>query len=224
MRIQSLAVLAASLAAPLVASAAPTHAAIDSAAWTRVTTVKNDNIGGEVVIWKATISGVDCFRGTAVVDVPPEKLLDVVADVEGAKQWSSAGISEAKLLSRSGSQIAYYQYLDVPGWTMAADRFWFLSSTLERSPQRSSLKWVPLEAGGAHADVYTKVKAEHPNAVEPTVNVGSWVFEKGASGVDMRYSICTQPGGSIPAAIQNAATRRTLPDTLGDVVREARRR
>jgi hypothetical protein len=72
--------------------------------------------------------------------------------------------------------------------------------------------------------VYQKVKDEHPNAVEPTVNVGSWVFDAGDSGVKMTYSICTRPGGSIPVAIQNAATRRTLPDTLGDVVREARRR
>jgi hypothetical protein len=206
-----------------VAAAAPTHGAIDSASWAPVTTVKNDNLG-EVAIWKATVGGVECFRGTATTDVSPEKLLDVVADVEGAKRWSSAGISEAKLLSRSGSHMAYYQYLDVPGWTMASDRFWFLESTLERSPQRSSLKWTPLEGGGAHADVYHKVKSDHPNAVEPPVNVGSWVFEAAAGGVAMKYSICTLPGGSIPVAIQNAATRRTLPDTLGDVVREARKR
>lgn len=211
----------AALATP--ALAAPTQAAIDSAGWSRVTTIQNAN-AGEVGIWKATVDGVECFRGTATTDVSPELLLDVVADVEGAKRWSSAGITDAKLLSRSSGKIAYYQYLDVPGWTMAADRFWFLTADLLRTPERAHLRWTPLPPGGPHTELYEKVKTDHPSAVEPTVNVGSWLFESGADGVKMVYSICTLPGGSIPVAIQNAATRRTLPDTLGDVVREARRR
>ena len=203
---------------------APTHAAIDSASWSQTGTVKNKEVG-PVGIWRAQIGGVDCFRGTATTDVSPEKLFDVVADVEGAKRWSSAGITEAKTLARSSSQMAYYQYLDIPGWTMAADRFWFLKADLHRGSDRASLKWTPLGSGGGpHAAEYQRVTTEHPNAVEPTVNVGSWVFEAGSAGVRMTYSICTKPGGSIPSAIQNAATKRTLPDTLGDVVREARRR
>lgn len=207
----------------LVASAAPTHAQIDSASFATVTTA-TDKDAGEITISKATISGVECYRGTAKTDLAPSKLLSVVADVEGAPRWSSAGVTEAKLLQGGSSYIEYYQYLDVPGWTMSSDRFWFLSSTLENTDARASLKWTPLQSGGKHNTFWQQVKTDHPDAVEPPVNVGSWMFERTSEGVTVRYSICTLPGGSIPIAIQNAATRKTLPATVGDVIREARRR
>jgi hypothetical protein len=152
--------------------------------------------------------------------------LDVVvlADVEGARSWSSAGISEAKLLSKSVNKLEYYQYLDVPSWTMSSDRFWFLQSTLESGAERAALRWSPLVNGGAHAAYYAEVKAAHPDAIEPTANVGSWVFERQSDGTHVTYSVCTLPGGSIPTMVQNAATRKTLPDTVGDAVRAARKR
>lgn len=205
------------------ASAAPTHSQMDAASWSQVTTANHAD-AGTVTIWNTQLGGIDCFRGTALTDVGPDKLLAVVADVEGAKSWSSAGITEAKLLSKAGGKIEYYQYLDVPGWTMSSDRFWFLQSTLESGDERASLKWSPLVAGGDHAAFYQEVKANHPDAVEPTANVGSWVFEKQPDGTRITYSVCTQPGGSIPTVVQNAATRKTLPDTVGDVVRAARKR
>jgi hypothetical protein len=209
--------------APLTASAAPTHSQIDAAAWSQVTTANHAD-AGTVTIWTVNLGGIDCFRGTATVDVAADKLLSVAADVEGAKSWSSAGLSEAKLLSKSGNKLEYYQYLDVPGWTMSADRFWFLQSTVESTPERSSLKWSSLVEGGAHSAFYQEVKTNHPDAVEPTVNVGSWVFEPQGDGTHVIYSVCTLPGGSIPTMVQNAATRKTLPDTVGDAIRAARKR
>jgi hypothetical protein len=207
----------------LPALADPTHEAIAGAQWATVTT-KSHADAGTVEIWRATVDGIECFKGTAVTDAPIAKLLDVVADVASATKWSSAGVTEAKLLSKSGSTIEYYQYLDVPGWTMASDRFWFLRSTIENTPTKAVLKWTRLPEGGPHAAAFAEVKAAHPDAVEPTVNVGGWYFEQQADGVHISYEICTQPGGSIPAAIQNAATKGTLPDTVGDVVREAKKR
>lgn len=205
------------------AQADPTHAAMEAASWEAVTSKQHAD-AGKVEIWRATVDAVECFRGTAVTDAPVGKLLDVVADVASATRWSSAGVTEAKLLARSGSTIEYYQYLDVPGWTMASDRFWFLRSTIESSPTKGVLRWERLPEGGPHAATFQEVKAAHPDAVEPTVNVGSWSFEQQADGVHISYAVCTQPGGSIPAAIQNAATKGTLPDTVGDVVREAKKR
>jgi hypothetical protein len=206
-----------------VAVAAPTHAQMDSASWSQVTTASHAD-AGTVTIWSASVGGIDCFRGTAVTEVGPDKLLSVVADVEGARTWSSAGISEAKLLSKSGNKLEYYQYLDVPSWTMSSDRFWFLQSTLESGAERAALQWSPLVNGGAHAAYYAEVKAAHPDAVEPSANVGSWVFERRSDGTHVTYSVCTLPGGSIPTMVQNAATRKTLPDTVGDAVRAARKR
>jgi hypothetical protein len=208
----------------LLAQAAPTHAGMEGASWSTVATVSHKD-AGDVVISRATVDGVECWRGSAVSDVAPPKLLSVVSDVEGAPRWSTAGVSEARLLARDGNRIEYFQYLDVPAWTLSADRFWFLSSLIEQSPTRASLKWSPLgEGGGAHASAWQELKAAHPEAIEPTVNVGSWVFEGSGAAVQVVYSICTLPGGSIPAGLQSAATRRTLPDTVGDVIREARRR
>ncbi len=210
-----------------IASAAladgPTHASLESADWTIVTTASSKDVG-EVQVYKSVVAGVDCFRGTAVTDVAAPKLLDVVADVEGATRWSSAGVTEAKLLARQGDRLEYYQYLDVPGWTMASDRFWFLSSSIERSGPKIAFRWQPLAGGGAHASTYQSVVEAHPGAVEPPVNVGGWYFEERDDGVHVTYQVCTKPGGSIPVAIQNAATKKTLPDTVGDVVREAKNR
>jgi hypothetical protein len=211
------------LLSAVAAFAAPTHDQIASATWSQVTTANHAD-AGTVGIWTVNLGGIDCFRGTAVTEVGPDKLLLVAADVEGAKSWSSAGITEAKLLSKAGSKIEYYQYLDVPSWTMSSDRFWFLQSTLESSADRTTLKWSPLVGGGAHAAFYQEVKANHPDAVEPTANVGSWVFERQGDGTHITYSVCTLPGGSIPTMVQNAATRKTLPDTVGDLVRAARKR
>jgi len=205
------------------AMAEPTHAAIDAASWEEVTRRSHAD-AGEVVVSRSTVDGVDCFRGTAKVDVPGEKMLDVVADVEGAVRWSSAGVTEAKLLGRSGSTVEYFQYLDVPGWTMASDRFWFLKANIESGTDSWALRWSRLIDGGSHKEAYAKVKTDHSSAVEPPTNVGSWVFETADGGTRLIYSVCTHPGGSIPVAVQNAATKKTLPDTLGDVVREARRR
>lgn len=214
------------LTLPVMATSAlatPTHSQIDAAGWAVVSTV-NDADAGEVTISRATVDGVECFRGTAKTDVAPSTLLAVVADIDSSTRWSSAGLTEAKLLAKSGNELSYYQYLDVPGWTMSADRYWFLRSTVSVSPDKASLAWSRLVDGGGFAEVYQKVKTEHPDAVEPPVNVGSWTFTRSGASVDIVYAICTVPGGSIPVAIQNAATKKTLPNTVGDVVREARRR
>ncbi|MCA9493161.1 MAG: hypothetical protein KC621_24690 [Myxococcales bacterium] len=205
------------------AFAAPTHAEMEAAAWADVGTAKHSEVG-TVTIRKVTLQGIECFEGSAVTDVAPSKLLAVVADVEGAVRWSTAGVTEAKLLSNSGGVLEYYQYLDVPGWTFAADRFWFLKSTTEDTGDHAALRWSPLTNGGGHTEAYQKVKTEHPDAIEPTANVGSWIFDKKDDGTHVKYQVCTLPGGSIPTSIQNAATKKTLPDTVGDVVREARRR
>ena len=42
--------------------------------------------------------------------------------------------------------------------------------------------------------------------------------------VQIDRGICTDAGGAIPQWLQRTTTRRTLPDTVGDLVREAKRR
>jgi len=205
-------------------AATPTHATMESANWQQLTT-KSHSVAGEIGVWHAMVAGSDCFRGTAVAkDATPNELLEVVSDIVGAKEWSHAGVTEAQVLATSGNHIEYYQYLDVPGWTMASDRFWFCEADLVRGDTKATFKWDRLVDGGDHKSTWDSVKANHSNAVEPPLNVGGWFFEKKSDGTHISYEICTHPGGTIPVAIQNAATRRTLPDTVGDVIKEAGRR
>jgi hypothetical protein len=128
------------------------------------------------------------------------------------------------VLSSRGTSVEYSEYLDVPGWTMSSDRFWFLKGTVERTDPSIIFHWERLIDGGAHAARYAAVKAAHESAIEPPINVGAWTFTTTATGSEVKYYVCTDAGGSIPMAVQTAATRRTLPDTVGDLVREGRRR
>ena len=209
------------LASPAFA-AAPTWAQVNTeAGWVHDSVMTGET--AKIDVSTRTIAGTACFRARAQTHANPDKLLEVAADIEGSKQWSSAGLAEAKLLSKTGGQLDYYQVLDVPGWTMASDRFWFLHGTVERPAGSIFFRWERLEQGGAYRSQWQGVKTRYSSAVEPPVNVGGWVFT-GSGPVDIKYYICTDSGGSIPKTLQTAATRRTLPATVDDLVKEARKR
>lgn len=206
------------------ALAAPTWADIAATtAWTTDSTVDTSD-AGKVEISTATIGGVSCFRAVATTDATVEALAATVMDVPGTIRWSTAGVTEAENLSKGATAFDYYQYLDVPGWTMSSDRFWFLHGTLTKEASGTMFRWERLIDGGAYAEKYKAVKAAHPDAIEPPVNVGGWLFTGAAPTTKITYSLCTDSGGSIPQFVQTAATRRTLPDTLSDAVREAKKR
>jgi hypothetical protein len=202
----------------------PTWSDIKSTtAWEHVTT-KNHSQAGSVEVKRSTIGGIPCFLGRATAPLPVDALLDVVTDVASAKDWSSAGVTEAKLLGKVGTNVDYYQYLNVPSWTFASDRFWFLRGEIEKTGPNVVFRWDRLIDGGAYASTHKDVVTRNPGAVEPPVNVGGWEFRPGSAGTEISYYICTDVGGSIPRAVQSMATKGTLPDTVGDVVAEATRR
>jgi hypothetical protein len=179
---------------------------------------------GEVKVYRAIVEGVTCFQGMATADVPLEALLDVATDIESAIEWSSAGVLEAETLGRNGDTLDYYQYLDVPGWTLSADRFWFLRGVIERGAEETSFHWERSDVATQYAERYQQVAKDHPKAIEPPINVGGWTFRATDTGTEVRYRVCSDVGGALPRGVQNAATKGTLPDTVGDAVREARRR
>jgi len=191
--------------------------------WELLTTKRNAD-AGEVNVYRATIAGIICFQGMAMADVPVEALLDVATDIESAIAWSSAGVREAETLARNGDSIDYYQYLDVPGWTLSADRYWFLRGVIERGSDETSFHWDRFDVEALYAERYQQVATANPKAIEPPINVGGWTFRSTEAGTEIRYRVCSDVGGSLPRGVQNAATKGTLPDTVGDAVREARRR
>ena len=192
--------------------------------WTTTATRQHDD-AGTVTVLRATIDGVQCFQGQATVDVEPRYLLEVAMDIDGTPQWAStADVTEAATLLRKGDVLDYYQMMDVPGWTLSRDRFWFLRGTSRRDGGTLSFTWEKLDEGGSHSTTYQEFVTEHSKAIEPPINAGGWVFTPGAAGTAIRYHICTDAGGEIPQKLQAFATSSTLPDTVGDLVREARKR
>ncbi len=217
------AVLLALLLSPAAQAETPQWSQIRGSGWTHHATRKHDVVG-TVEVYAKTVAGVECFQGVTTTRYTPEQLLDVAADIEGAIQWSTAGVTDAATLKRTDTLLDYYQFLDVPGWTMANDRFWFLRGTIERSGGAITFHWDRLVDGGPYAARYQQVIAAHPDAVDIPMNVGGWVFTPADGATRVQYYICTNTGGSIPTAVQGVATTRTLPDNLGDIVREAARR
>lgn len=214
------------LLSPLVSSpaqAAPSWTQLSSATgWEEFKTASTKN-AGSVRLSKMTLDGVACFKGEASVSgVSAETMLQVSADIEGAKSWSSAGIKDAVTLKKTGSTLDYYEYLSVP---LISDRFWFLHGTIMREGSLVGLRWEKAwDGGGPYSDTYQAVVAAHPGAVEPPVNVGAWLFDTQGDVVALTYLVCTDSGGSIPTSLQNMATKGTMPDTVDDLVKEARAR
>ncbi|HHO49470.1 MAG TPA: hypothetical protein ENK18_01040, partial [Deltaproteobacteria bacterium] len=164
------------LTSSLALAAGPSHAQIDAATWAFVATIRHST-AGQVVVSRSTITGILCFQGVTRVDeLNPDQLMDVILDFDSVARWSSAGISDSRVLAQTPGQIEYYQYLDIPGWTMASDRFWFLSASIQRTEAAQDFRWSRLAGGGDHHALYQQIKEAHPSAVEPPINVGGWRF------------------------------------------------
>ena len=147
--------------------------------------------------------------------------METVTDIPSATRWSTAGLTQSTLLGQSGNSLDYLQYLDVPAWTFSSDRFWILRGTKKISGSHYVFSWTRLgDKGGPYRSAYDAVLAANSSAVEPPLNVGAWEFTQSGSTTTVTYTICTDSGGSVPRSIQNAATKKTLPDTVGDLVRE----
>ncbi|MFH1463383.1 MAG: hypothetical protein ABIO70_03255 [Pseudomonadota bacterium] len=201
----------------------PTWPEMRTAGWVHEAT-RTHAAAGTVEILSKTVAGTECFQGRAKVQLEPEIMFQVASDIEGAMRWSTAGVTDAATLLRTDTIIDYYQYLDLPGWTLSADRFWFLHGHVERAGGAVTFWWERLVDGGPYAAKWQAVKAAHPSALEPPVNVGAWVFTPVEGGTRVQYMVCSNVGGSIPTSLQNTATTHTLPDNVGDLVREATRR
>ena len=192
--------------------------------WTFLASKTVDPVG-EIKIFERSSGDPPCLRAEGQTDLPVSLLLELVSDIEGEPGWSTAGLTEAKILKKGADFLDYYQYLDTPGWTLTADRFWFLRGTFVGEKGQQIFYWDRMgDRGGPYHAEYDAVTAAHPRAIEPPTNLGGWVFEEAENNVKMSYIICSDSGGSIPRSVQMLASRSTVPDVLVDVVREGKRR
>jgi len=219
-----LAIACCALTFSAAAAAEPTWKDVEATRdWKRIS-VRNHEDAGPITVYTADVAGTPCFRALADTPAPADVLLEVAADIVGSLDWSSAGLSRSEVLAADGNSIDYLQYLDLPGWTLSRDRFWILRGTVSREGRTRRFTWQRLgEEGGPHRLHFLALQ-EETKAIEPPVNLGGWEFVRSEGKTRVRYTICTDSGGALPRSFQNLATRTTLPDTVGDLVREGLRR
>lgn len=179
---------------------------------------------GAVVVSKKMVDGFPCFKGETeypgVLDVP--LMIEIAADAESAMEWSSAGVTEAETLARTRNYAEYYQYLDLP--FPLSDRFWMLRGYFEQEDSVHYFRWEPLVNGGPHTSRYEQVKKDHPDALETTINLGSWILYNYDGKTHVEDRICSHPGGSVPVSMQSLATSKTLPTNVSEIIQETKRR
>ncbi len=218
------------LAAPASAwalTAAQIQAALDDDAGWEVH--KLDAKGG-VDVYKKTISGLDVpgFKGEKIMDVSGDMLFDVIVDIPAQAGMSKdIPLKESHVISRTATTIDFWQYLDVPGWTLANDRYWFCHGVIMRDhggPGHHKWIWDKLE-GSDFPSQQAAALAIDDDAVETALNHGSWEIVPLQDGkVKLIYRVVSNPGGKLPKSAQSLATGTTLPDNLLQMEGEAKKR
>lgn len=180
---------------------------------------------GEVRVLHRTIDEANCLQGVLTTTVPVERIVEVLLDVPSAVKWSSASLVYSDVVEElPGGEVVLMQYIDVPNWTLVADRFWIVRSGVKVLPdgeRRYTWERVPADR---HPTVRDKAQAWAGKAIEPPVNWGEWMFRPSGGALQVRYRGCSDIGGAIPDWLQKLVASRTLPDTVADLVREARKR
>ena len=179
---------------------------------------------GPVVVSKKMVDGFPCFKGEVEYDgrLDLQLMIEIAADAESAMEWSSAGVTEAETLARTTGYAEYYQFLDLP--FPLSDRFWMLRGYFEREDAVQYFRWEPLVKGGAHNSKYQKVITAYPDALEPSINIGSWILYNYDGKTHVEDRLCSHPSGNVPVSMQSIATSKTLPTNVAEIIVETKRR
>jgi hypothetical protein len=199
----------------------------DESGWTLV----KANAKGGVDVYKKDIPGapVPAFKGIKVVDADPDLLFDAILDVPAHVGLSDdIPLKRSEVLARTGNTIDFWQYLDVPGWTMANDRYWFARMEFSRDVGGQDghhvQTWRIIDAG-QYPKALATAQGIDDDAVMTPFNYGGWEVEAlGGGKVRMTFRTMSDPGGKLPKSAQNLATQKTLPDNLLQFEAEAKRR
>ncbi len=178
--------------------------------------------GGVASVRHKVVGGQDCLEGSTTVNLPADVLLTVASDVANQPKWSSFSVSRAVRMTPGADDFDYYQLLENP--FPIHDRYWFVHATVGRRGEDRVFTWQAVDARARYPAQVAALLADFPDAVETALNVGDWTFTPSTDATHIRYRICTDAGGSIPAWAGEYAARSTLPTNLSDLVAEAWRR
>lgn len=208
----------------LALAAEPRFDILESRAdWKQIAVRKSDQ--GDVIVNNKTIDGLPCLEGVATVALSPDKLLAVARDIPSSKGWSSADLLVSETLARlPDGGVQYWQYLDIPGWTMVYDRYWVMEGHAANLGDARRFRWNRISAAAHYPAVVARAQAIEAGAVEPPISWGEWLFTPKGGVTEIAYRNCVDVGGRLPMSIQEWAATRTLPDTVADLIRETKKR
>lgn len=198
-------------------SPSATHALLDAdGGWTLL----DADADGVALYQKAvTGHGVFAYKGVRPIAVRPQTLFDTVCDVPAHKAISGGVLAESVLLHSSESLMHYYQVMRSPAWVPISDRYWFLQSSVRRDiggrAGHHKRAWSPLDAT-KYAEAHKGVVSRFPDAVQVTINCGSWEVQPGKTAEDsvLIYRIFSHPGGNISDSVASQVSQRSLPENM----------
>jgi len=167
------------------------------------------------------LDGLDCLEAQATTSLPLKALKEVILDIEGNVNWSSADLLVSEVLSQGNGRIDYVQVLNVPA--PFSDRLWVLSGQVTTNAAGWHFVWQRIPGEGY--DRVTELHSEYPDAVEISSNVGSWSLLPIENGQHVaRFRSCNDAGGNIPRWAGEQTARLMLPTNIVDLFREAEKR
>jgi hypothetical protein len=202
-------------------------ALFDDDGWTRL---KRRDRGG-VAVYRKDLPGHDqaAYRGVKVMDVDPDVLCDAIFDVGNYKGLSDKiPLKASEVIAKTRTTVDFWQFLDVPSWSMAKDRFWFARLTVQRDvggqEGRHRQSWRIIDAE-QHPEHLAKARAINANAILAPLNYGGWDIRPLPDGrVELTFVVLSDPGGRLPKSAERLSTARTLPENLLQFEAEAKRR
>ena len=163
-----------------------------------------ESAGKDVVIHSRARagSGVKEFRAVGVIDAPPAAVFAVLDDSEAYPSFMPY-TSEVRVLKRDKNTVLAYQRLELP---IVSDRDYTLRSKHQRwlGPDGPIywIRWEPANDLGP---------AEKPGVQRVNICEGGWLLEPTESGGTRAiYTIYTDSGGAIPAALANNGSRMAI--------------
>lgn len=176
---------------------------------------------GTVSVRHKPLDGLDCLEARADTSLDVGVMKQVVLDIAGNKDWSSADLILSEVLGSGNGRIDYIQVLNVPA--PLDDRLWVLRGQVQTDAEGWHFVWQRID-GGDYPRV-AEVRDAHPDAVEILTNVGGWSLLPADDGqTTARFRSCNSVGGNIPRWAGEKAARAMLPNNIADLFREAEKR
>ena len=165
---------------------------------------KEEANGDELIIYSRMREGSSLkeFKTVGTIDALSSAVFAVLNDVEAYPGFMPY-TAECSVLKRVGDCTIAYQRLALP---LVSDRDYTLRSEYSKTPGPNGpiyrIEWEPVNDLGP---------SEKPGVQRVNVCEGGWLIEPdGAGTTRATYTIYTDSGGAIPAAIANRGSRTAI--------------